>query len=104
MTTILQACKQTVKDSIDLDYLQEYGSISAVYNSEYGNHNGLSTKACRDYLQGLPTVCTVPFYNGEILELLAEHGITRKSESAQAKLIDDYWLNCGHAFYMMVRR
>ena len=103
MTTILQACKQIVKDSIDLDYLQEYGSISAVYNNEYGNHNGLSTKACRDYLQGLPSVCTVPFYNGEILELLAKHGITRKSESAQSKLIDDYWLNCGHAFYMMAR-
>lgn len=104
MTTILQACKQIVKDSIDLDYLQEYGSISTVYNNEYGNHNDLSTKACRDYLQGLPSVCTVPFYNGEILELLAKHGITRKSESAQVKLIDDYWLNCGHAFYMMVRR
>ena len=104
MTTILQACKQVVADSIDQDYLHEYGSLSDVYNSEYGKHNGLSTKACRDYLQGLPSVCTVPFYNGEILELLAKYGITRKSESAQAKLIDDYWLNCGHAFYMMVRR
>ena len=104
MTTILQVCKQVVADAIDHDYLHEYGSLSAVYNREYGSYNGLSTKACRDYLQGLPSVCTVPFYNGEILELLAKHGITRKSESAQAKLIDDYWLNCGHALYMMARR
>ena len=103
MTTILQACKQIVKDSIDHEYLLEYGSLSDVYNREYGKHNGLSTRACRDYLQGLPSVCTVPFYNGEILELLAKHGITRKSEAAQSKLIDDYWLNCGHAFYMMAR-
>ena len=103
MTTILQVCKQVVADAIDQDYLQEYGSLSAVYNSEYGSYNGLSTKACRDYLQGLPSVCTVPFYNGEILELLAKCGITRKSEAAQVKLIDDYWLNCGHAFYMMTR-
>lgn len=61
MTTILQACKQIVKDSIDPEMVQEYGSLSAMYNREYGKHNGLSTKACRDYLQGLPSVCTVPF-------------------------------------------
>ena len=102
MTTILQACKQIVKDSIDHDYLHEYGSISAVYNREYG-YNGVSSKACMNYLQGLPSVCTVPFYSGEVLELLAKHGITRKSEAAQAKLIDEYWANCGHAFYLMIR-
>ena len=104
MTTILQACKQIVKDSIDHDYLLECGeTLSDVYKSEYG-YNGVSSKACMNYLQGLPSVCTVPFYNSEILELLAKYGITRKSESAQSKLIDDYWLNCGHAFYMMARR
>lgn len=103
MTTLLQACKAIVADAIDHDYLSNYGaSLSDVYNSEYG-YNGVSASACRDYLQGLPTVCTVPFYNGEILELLAKHGISRKSEAAQVKLIDDYWLICGHAFYLMVR-
>ena len=103
MTTILQVCKQIVTGAIDHDYLHEQGDLSTVYNSEYG-HTGLASwRTCRDYLQGLPTVCTVPFYNGEILELLAKHGITRKSDAAQGKLIDDYWANCGHAFYLMVK-
>lgn len=102
MTTINQICKAIVAGAIDQDYLLECGSLSNVYQSEYG-YNGVSPRACRDYLQGLPSVCTVPFYNGEILELLANHGISRKSEAAQSKLIDDYWLACGNAFYNMIR-
>lgn len=102
MTTINQVCKQIVTDAIDHDYLLECGSLSNVYQSEYG-YNGVSPRACRDYLQGLPSVCTVPFYNGEILELLANHDIVRKSEVAKENLIDDYWLACGNALYNMIR-
>lgn len=102
MTTINQVCKAIVTDAIDHDYLLECGSLSNVYRSEYG-YNGLSPKACMDYLQGLPSVCTVPFWNGEILELLAAQGISRKSEAAQAKLIDDYWYACGNALYNLVK-
>ena len=102
MTTLAQACKAIVTDAIDHDYLLECGNLSNVYQAEYG-YNGVSPRACRDYLQGLPSVCTVPFYNGEILELLAKHGIVRKSEAAQSKLIDDYWYACGNAFYMLVK-
>ena len=102
MTTLAQACKAIVTDAIDPDYLLECGSLSNVYRSEYG-YNGVSPRACRDYLQGLPSVCTVPFYNGEILELLAKHGISRKSEAAKEKLINDYWLACGNVFYNLVK-
>lgn len=102
MTTINQICKQIVTDAIDHDYLLESGSLSNVYRSEYG-YNGVSPKACMDYLQGLPSVCTVPFANSDILELLAAQGISRKSEAAQAKLIDDYWYACGNALYNMVK-
>lgn len=102
MTTINQICKAIVTDAIDHDYLLECGSLSNVYRSEYG-YNGVSPKACLDYLQGLPSVCTVPFNNFEVLELLAKAGITRKSEAAKEKLIDDYWLACGNAFYNLVK-
>lgn len=103
MTTISQVCKAIVNDSIDQGYLLlEGGSLSNIYNSEYG-YNGVSPKACMNYLQGLPSVCTVPFWNGEILELLAAQGISRKSEAAQAKLIDDYWYACGNALYNLVK-
>ena len=102
MTTINQICKAIVTDSIDHDYLLECGSLSDVYRSEY-SYNGVSPKACRDYLQGLPSVCTVPFYNGEILELLAAQGISRKSEAAKDKLIEDYWLACGYQLWKLVK-
>lgn len=102
MTTIAQVCKAIVTDSIDHDYLLECGSLSDVYRSEYG-YNGVSPKACRDYLQGLPSVCTVPFYNGEILELLAAQGISRKTDIGQENLIALYWQECGKAFYNLVK-
>lgn len=102
MTTINQICKQIVTDAIDHDYLLECGSLSNVYQSEYG-YNGVSPRACRDYLQGLPSVCTVPFANSEILELLEAQGISRKSEDGQANLIEKYWQECGKQFYLMIK-
>lgn len=102
MTTINQACKAIVADAIDWDYLSGE-TIAFVYNTEFGSYNGTTPKACTSYLQGLPSVCTVPFYNGEILELLEAQGITRKSESAKDKLIEDYWNACGYAFYKLVK-
>jgi len=102
-STLAQACKAIVTDAIDHDYLAECGTLASIYNAEYGSYNGVSPKACKDYLQGLPSVCTVPFWNDEILELLAAQGISRKSEAAKDKLIEDYWLACGYQFYQLVR-
>ena len=103
MTTLAQAVKVIVQNSINQDYLDECGTLVEVYQAEYGNYNGVSPKACMDYLQGLPSVCTIPFYNAEILELLAKEGITRKSVAAQSKLIDEYWMQAGYQFYMLIK-
>lgn len=102
--TVAQVCKQVVLNSIDRDYIKECGhtTVSAVYKAEYG-YNGLSDKSCHDYLQGLPSVCTVPFYNGEILELMEKNGITRKSENARYGLIEKYWRECGKALHKIIR-
>jgi hypothetical protein len=103
MTTLAQAVKVIVQNSIDQDYLDECGTLAEVYQVEYGNYNGTNPKACMSYLQGLPSVCTIPFYNAEILELLAAQGISRKSEEAQGNLIDKYWQEAGYQFYMLVK-
>lgn len=104
MSTLAKVCKMVVLEAVDDEYVADNGcELAAVYFHEYGNFNGTSPKACMDYLQGLPSVCTVPFYNSEILELLAAQGISRKSEPAQDKLIDDYWYACGNAFYNLVK-
>lgn len=110
MTTLAQAVTKIVADSIDHDYIADCNSaldhpatLQSIYMAEYGNWNGCSPKACKDYLQGLPTVCTIPFNNLEILDLLAAEGFTLTGESAQAKLIDDYWLTAGRCFHQLVK-
>lgn len=111
MTTLAQAVKTIVENSIDRDYIAECGNpvtgaatLASIYEAEYG-HNGVTPKACHDYLRGLPSVCTVPFYNGEILETLKQHGIdVSQDEDRQYELIEVYWLECGKQFYMMMIR
>lgn len=101
--TLSQVAHKVVEDSIDKDYVSGCGgSLSVIYRAEYGYH-GLSDKACKDYLQGLPSVCTVPFYNGEILELLEANGITRKTNSGKHSLIEQYWNACGAVLHKMIR-
>ncbi|MNR06663.1 hypothetical protein D3C85_1227440 [compost metagenome] len=103
MTSMSQVVKAVVLANIDHDYITECGgTLEAVYNSEYG-YNGLTSKACKDYLQGLPSVCTIPFSNFEILELLKAQGIERKTEKAKDTLIQKYWEQAGQEFYRMVK-
>ena len=104
MTTIAQAVAEIVKSHIDEQYILDCGftNLSQVYQAEYG-YNGKSPKACMDYLQGLPSVCTIPFCNSEILEILEANGITRKSEQAKANLIDLYWQTAGQVFYKLIK-
>ena len=101
MTTLAQACKAIVNAAVDLDY--DSYTVKHVYNSEYGNFNGTTPKACKSYLQGLPSVCTVPFYNGEILATLEAQGISRKTEAGNDKLIEAYWNECGYQFWKLVK-
>lgn len=110
MTTLAQAVKVIVQSSIDQEYLDECGTpgtgaatLKSVYMAEYGNYNWTTPKACMDYLQGLPSVCTIPFYNTEILELLAKEGITRKTKDGQSALIERYWQVAGYQFYMLIK-
>ena len=88
MTTINDVAKKVVAAAIDMDYVTECGftTVAQVYNAEYG-WAGLSPVKCKDYLQGLPSVCEVPYWNNEVLELLEKEGITRKTESARYTLI-----------------
>lgn len=107
MTTINQICKAIVTDAIDHDYLFDCGAtLSDVYKSEYG-YNGVSAKACEQYLRGLPSVCEIPFYDWQILEILEEAGITVGVQEdciqGQYDLIEAYWLACGNAFYNLIK-
>lgn len=105
MATVTQVCAKVIAENIDMVYVEDCGhkTVSDVYRSEYG-YNGLSDKSCKDYLQGLPTVCCVPFYNREILELFKENGIERKTEAGKYSLIEQYWVACGKALHAHIRK
>ena len=100
-TTLAQVCRNIVEANIDQDYIKEcgYTALREVYDAEYG-YNGLPTwRKCKDYLQGLPSVCTVPFENYGILSLLGDSiGVDFNNDDKCADAIDAYWNECGKAF------
>jgi len=104
MTTINEVAKKVIADSIDMEYVTDCGfkTVAEVYQAEFG-WAGLSPTTCKDYLQGLPSVCEVPYWNNEILDLLSVHGITRRTDEGNSKLIDDYWFACGQQLYLIVK-
>lgn len=106
MNTINAIATHLIKESIDLDYVKECGfkTVGEVFNKEFG-HAGLSDKSCREYLQGLPSVCSVPFYNSDILNLLESKDISRRNTSdAQFTQIEQYWDACGHQLHLLIKR
>lgn len=105
MNTLAKVCKQIVTDAIDHDYLMECDAVLCdAFMSGYGKRHGKTPRACRDYLQALPSVCTVPFWNGEILEILEKHGIDVPQDAeSQSDMIDAYWLECGKQFWLLIR-
>ncbi len=96
-----EVVRSIVIKSVDLSE-REGETLRQVYDSEHG-YNGLSPKACKDYLQGLPSVCTIPFYNFEILKILEQNGITRATEKGRYGLIDKYWTEAGNQFYKLIK-
>lgn len=102
--TLLQACKEILKthDPVELGW-PEGTTPYQVYMDEYGNFNGFTQQAVTDYCKGLPSLFSFPFTNWEILETLADYGITRKRNSAIHRLLEDYWADIGYAAYRIMK-
>jgi len=101
MPTILEVAKQVVEGAIDLSEYDEQ-TIGDVFMLEY-SHHGFSQVTCCEWLRGLPAACTIPFSDYEILKLLSEHGIVRKSDRTKGTLIDEYWCACGYALFQLIK-
>ena len=54
-------------------------------------------KALLDWFQGLPSACTIPFYNYDIIELAVKWGSLPKihTEKQSDKIVDNYWVVLG---------
>lgn len=68
--------------------------FSSEYDCPYNIRQSLNRQLrIAEWLKGLPTVCTVPFYNGEIIEHGKRIGQlkTNTTENAEQKYIDQWF-------------
>ena len=92
-----------------------YDKIKTTYNifkSEYLYENnlrryGTEQNCFKNWLQGLPSVLTVPFYNYEILKLGRENfvslstGSPKTIERQEDRFLNNYWDNLAAAFFTL---
>lgn len=103
LMSISDNAKQLIIDCIDLsgyekninDPLQKIRAVEKIFYTEYGfmiNRIG-KLKALTEWLQGLPSVLTLPFYNVEILEIAKKWGSLKMNatEKQEDKILLNYW-------------
>lgn len=118
-TTVYTFFEKTVIDNIDFEgygynndmYL--YDKIKTLYNifkKEYVHNNNKhlnETFLFSEWLRGLPSVLTVPFYNGEILENALQYAKDNNDKQLRLQVrkeetfLNDYWINLAKAFFLL---
>lgn len=106
--------EQTILNSIDLEAydidtsnMNNFDKITEVYSifvSEYihaNNKNQDRKVVFKDWLQGLPSVLTIPFSNYEILKNAKKEGFNLDSELMEDNFLEMYWQNCADAFFTL---
>lgn len=105
--------EQIIIDNIDLsayeiESIGKFEDVQAVYKI-FLSEKGYEIKrvgekqAFSDWLQGLPSVLTVPFYYFEQIELGKAYGILKEdaSEKEEDVFIGEWFKNCTQAFYTL---
>lgn len=105
--------EQTIIDSIDLEGYEVsenctlFNKIKFVYltfKSEYVHKNNSFMNEqilFKDWLQGLPSVLTVPFMNYIILENARKAGFALMTEQQEERFLDTYWSRLSNAFFTL---
>lgn len=81
------------KEKIDLVY--------SIFRKEFIHDNNKHISDERNFtewLRGLPSVITVPFYNHDILEKAKEYGYKFENEWAEDIFLEMYWSRLGASF------
>lgn len=108
--TLYTHYEQTIIDSITLEYYTNkemtlFEKINFVFDTfkiEYLHHNNQHLPIqtlFKEWLQGLPSVLTVPFYNFDILENAKKNGYTFECVETEDKFLEKYFMNCSKAFF-----
>jgi hypothetical protein len=84
----------------DFDKVQ---NVYKTFLSEYGwsiKRMG-ELNSFKEWLQGLPSVLTVPFYNYDILNNAKAYGFKLDSEEKEDNFLDKYWSELSEAFFTL---
>ena len=107
--------ESTILDSIDLsaygiDAATNFDKVQAVYKiflSEYGHEiarqRGNKVAAFREWLMGLPSVITVPFYYSDQINRAYIHGLIAAdaTEEQENNFCQSFFQNCANAFFTL---
>lgn len=101
--SISDNAKQLLIDCIDLrgydmkanTPIEKIRAVEKIFYTEYGyliNRIG-KLKALEEWLRGLPSVITIPFYNVEIIEIAKKWGSLKMNatEKQEDKILINYW-------------
>jgi hypothetical protein len=112
-TSVFTHYEQIILDNIDFEGynlsndVSRYDKVKTLYNifkREYVHENNKHLKEVvlfAKWLQGLPTVLSVPFYNFEILESGLLAGYDLSDETKEEIFLANYWLNLSNAFFTL---
>lgn len=85
----------------DFDKVQElYKIFSSEYKGRHNQHQEDKTIFV-EWLQGLPSSLSVPFYNYDILENAKKEGFNLMTEEAEENFLSSYWINLSNAFFTL---
>ena len=95
-------------ESYDIKAESNFDKVNAahkVFLSEYGfaiNRMG-EVKAFKEWLQGLPTVVSVPFYNNEILAIGYVNNYIKAdaTEEEEDNFLNEWFFNLAKAFFVL---
>jgi len=106
--------EQTIIDSITLEeyietvpteLLDKIKEVYKIFKSEYVHENNKKypeVNLFKEWLQGLPSVLTVPFYNSEILENGKKAGYSIAGERSEDNFLNLYFARCSEAFFTLL--
>lgn len=117
MRTTKTFYEQTIIDNIDFSGYEDdsdiYGdyplytniqNVYSIFKKEYIHENNKFMNEeilFAEWLQGLPSVLTVPFYNYRILENAKEAGFAFETEYQEQRFLNAYWSRLSNAFFTL---
>jgi len=101
---VLQSLDLSCYDIEPTSLKDAFNKAYDIFTNEYKHQNNKhinDVKLFAEYLQGLPSICSVPFYNSEILNNALLNGFDVSTETKEDEYLSNYWVNLSKAFFTL---